>query len=124
MSLTETFKLTVAAVDGEIGAVHADYLSSRKFLNAQHRFLADQAAGQRTFLSGPSIAAGATIETTTAALDLLKKGCQDRTRHLNALRRVLLDEAEAAADAAQPKLIPADEAALDVPQPAAVDEPL
>ena len=108
--LTERFNIKPSDINSEIAAVEDGYKVARKPLMSRLRHLKDLAAMQTTMFKTADAPVGATIESTESDIDALKKACSVRTRHLNALKRVLLDEALEIADAAQSQLPIADAA--------------
>ena len=99
--LTERFGIKPSDIDPELAAVEVDYKKTRKPLLSRLRYLNDIASMQTTMFKTGDSPIGATVESTKADIKTLKKSYSDRTRHLNALKRVLLDEDQAAADAMQ-----------------------
>jgi hypothetical protein len=104
MSLTEKYAVTVADIEGELALLDTRFKATRKALNSQLRILKDRATFQGHLVPLGPIAEGVTIASTEQSLAELAKVNSARARHLNALRRVLEDEAKEAADAAQAKL--------------------
>ena len=104
MSLTTTHKITIEGVDREIDELRRQFLAQRRVFHAQLRYLADAACGQKSMLPSSPVPGEATSGSVLEGLENLQAAYNARNRHLNALRRVLVDEAAVVADAVQTKL--------------------
>lgn len=87
-------KLSVSDINEEIELLEQAFRTTKRFLNAQVRFLQD-IKNKQLFLTNPGIVAdGATIGATENEIKRLRDTFVGRKRHLTALKRVLEDEAQ------------------------------